>query len=716
MSYVIAVDSGGTFCDCIIFDAAGAVTRAKAPSTPPDFDDGVLDAVAEAARKLGRPLDAVLSETVLFAHGTTVATNALITRTGARVALLTTKGHEDVMLIGRTAQKVAGLSEEEIINVARLRKPKPLVPRPRIHGLDERIDRAGRVVVPLHLDRARPVLDKLKAQGVQAVAVSFLWSFLNPAHERMVEAWLRQVLPDVFVTTSSELAPVIREYERTATTVMNAYLTPAVARYLERMRARLMEAGLEGAVAVMLSSGGLASVEEACRRGAALLVSGPAGGALGAQSLGRQLGIDRILTTDVGGTSFDVGVLIGGEPGYSDGPIVDKFPLALPVIDVASIGAGGGSIAWVEEETGVLRVGPDSAGARPGPACYGMGGAEPTVTDANLVLGRLNPDYFLAGRLKLDPARAREAIRTRIARPLDLSVEEAAAAVIEIVDAQMADLIRKVTVDRGEDPGGFTVVSYGGAGGLHCDAFASALGCRAVVIPAVAAVFSAFGIASSDAKRVLQLSDPMRAPFDLERWRAHFLALEEQIAVHMRKQRLPIGEISLSRFVHLLFRGQVHTLRVPIDDVDLSAGDHGHRVIERFKELYEARFGQGTAYVQAGVEATSLSVEAVAALPKPAMAEAALGSEDAGAALKVRRPVYLHESGGFTEVPVYAGSLLQPGHRLVGPALIEAEDTTVLVRTGHSLRVDGQLNLHIDLGPAGPGRPLHRRQEEAATA
>lgn len=697
MSYTIAVDSGGTFCDCVVFDAEGKVTRAKAPSTPPDFDQGVIDSVTEAANRLGRPLKDVLSETILFAHGTTVATNVLITRTGANIALLTTKGHEDVMLIGRTAQKVAGLTEDEIINVARLRKARPLVQRPRIFGLDERVDRAGRVVVPLHLDRAQPILDKLKREGVEAVAVSFLWSFLNNAHEKMTEAWLKQNLPGCFITTSSDLVPLIREYERTATTVMNAYLTPAVARYLERMRTRLVESGLTGAVAVMLSSGGLASVEEASRSGAALLVSGPAGGALGAQSLGRRLGIERILTTDVGGTSFDVGVIVGGEPNYSDGPIVDKYPLALPVIDIASIGAGGGSIAWVERDTGVLRVGPESAGARPGPACYGLGGTEPTVTDANLVLGRLNPDYFLAGRLKLDRNKAYDAVRTQVAEPLGLPVEEAAAAIIEIVDSHMADLIRKVTVERGEDPAGFTILAYGGAGALHCDAYASALGCRSVVIPSVAAVFSAFGIAGSDAKKVLQLSDPMRAPFDLARWRQHFDSLSDAIVRQMREQRLPTGETKLSRFVHLLFRGQVHTLRVPIEPEDLNATDRGAAIVARFKDLYETRFGAGTAYVQAGVEATALSVEAVASMPKPKLAEAALGPPDAASALKHRRSVYLHERAAFVEIPVYDGNRLRPGHRIEGPALVEAEDTTVLVRSGHPLWMDGYGNMHIGL-------------------
>jgi N-methylhydantoinase A len=699
MSYVIAVDSGGTFCDCVVMDDAGRITRAKAPSTPPEFDQGVVDSVVEAAKRLGRPLAEVLADTVLFAHGTTVATNVLITRTGARAALLTTKGHEDVMLIGRTTQKVAGLTESEIINVARLAKPVPLIPRPRIHGIDERIDRAGREIVPLILERHAQVLERLKAQRVESIAVSFLWSFLNPEHERAVRDWLLHELPGCFVTISSELAPVIREYERTATTVINAYLTPAVARYLGCMRSRLMESGLKGPVAIMQSAGGLTSVDEASRRGAALLVSGPAGGALGAQVLGKRLGLDRVITTDVGGTSFDVGVIVDGEPGYSDAPIIDQYPLALPVIDVASIGAGGGSIAWVEPETRVLRVGPQSAGARPGPACYDAGGLEPTVTDANLVLGRLNPDYFLAGRMKLHADKARAAIHDRIAGPLGMSVEEAAAAILEIVDSQMADLIRKVTVERGHDPAKFVVFAYGGAGGLHCDAFSSGLGCAEIVVPAVAAVFSAFGIAGSDAKRVMEMSDPARAPFGLVRvrWRQHFESMEASITRQMRDERLPIGSIEFARFVHLQFRGQVHTVRVPVTARDLEAQDAGEAIVRRFIELYESRFGTGTAYAKAGVEAVALSVEAIAPLPKPMLGETPLGSSDASDALKETRQVYLHEHQAFRPVPIYAGNRLQPGQRIAGPALIEAEDMTVLVRGGHRLNVDGFSNLRIDL-------------------
>ncbi len=706
MTFVVAVDSGGTFTDCVVRDAGGGITRAKAPSTPPAFEQGVVAAVTEAASVLGLSLEELLVRTSIFAHGTTVATNVLITRTGAKTALLTTRGHEDAILIGRTVQKVAGLAEEEIIDVARLSKAEPLVPRSSIHGVDERVDSSGAVVAPLLLDRLDGLAERLREEGFESVAVSLLWSFLNPEHERALRSWLEALAADGngggprwFVTTSSDLVPVIREYERTSTTVLNAYLTPSVSGYLERMGSELRSRGHGGAIAVMHSSGGVCSIDEARERGVTLLSSGPAGGMLGTRALAEQLGLDRVVATDVGGTSFDVGVVVDGELSYAQAPIFAKYPVALPIIDVTSIGAGGGSIAWIEQETGVLRVGPRSAGARPGPACYGAGGVEPTVTDANLALGRLDPDYFLGGKMRIDRDLALRAL-ARVAERLGLEPEAAAAAVIGIVDSQMADLIRKVTVERGLDPARFAVFCYGGAGGLHAASYASKLGSREVVVPRAAAVFSAFGIGVSDAKRVAVASDPMRAPFDLARWRRRFDELEQSLQRELAQEHLPTGNLMLQRFAALQFKGQAHTVRIPVTDADLEPDDGGERIVERFTDLYEARYGRGTAYRQAGVEVLTFSVEATAGLPVPKPEPVPSEGIDASHAAKGSRPVYLHELGRFEDVAVIDAERLRPGNELVGPAVVEAPDTTVLVHAGQRLWVDGFLDLRLDLGGA----------------
>jgi len=701
VSYIIGVDSGGTFTDCVVLDGNGDVTRAKAPSTPPRFEEGVVNSVTEAARRLGISLSDLLSATTMLVHGTTVATNIVITRTGAKVALLTTRGHEDAVIIGRSVQKVAGLTESEIINVAKLSKADHLVPRSNIYGVDERVDRNGQVVVPLDLDSLDGLPDVLREEGIEAIAVSFLWSFLNPEHERRVGKWLAETAaPNGHgwsVATSSDLAPVIREYERTSTTVLNAYVTPGVSGYLTRMRDRLQEEGHEGGLAVMHSAGGVSSIDEARERGVTLLSSGPAGGMLGARALAERLELDPVIATDVGGTSFDIGVVVDGEPVYAEAPVFSKYPVALPVIDVASIGAGGGSIAWIEAETGVLKVGPQSAGASPGPACYDTGGTRPTVTDANVVLGRINPGYFLGGKVRLNYDRAVEVVRDQIAEPLGMTTEAAAAAIIEIVDSQMADLIRKVTVERGLDPARFAIFGYGGAAGLHVGAYAKKLGCGHVVIPQVASVFSAFGIALSDVKRVEMVSSPMSAPFDLARWQSHFETLEASLREDLQREKLPTADLVFTRAVDLQFKRQVHTVRVTVDDDDLAAGDGGERVIQRFTTMYEARNGPGTAYSRAGVEAMTFVVECVARLPVPSATPLPLVTDGGAPEPKEVRPIYFQASETFEEVPVFEADALRPGEQLVGPALIEALDTTVLVHHGQPLWVDGYLNLRMDL-------------------
>lgn len=686
MSYIIAVDSGGTFTDTIVVDSAGRVTAAKAASTPDDFARGVLNSVTLAAERLGLSLEQLLAQATLFAHGTTVATNALITRAGSKTGLITTLGHEDALIIGRTIQKVAGRSEAEITHLARLDKAVPIIPRPLIKGVRERVDYTGQVIIPLNEEDVRNAAAELLAAGCEAIAVSLLWSFMHPAHEQRVREIIHQLHPEVLVSLSHELAPVIKEYERTATTAINTYIGRATGRYLAALRERLKEAGYKHEPVIMQSSGGVAPVAEAQARAAALLNSGPAGGVIGAIALGQTLGHQNLITTDVGGTSFDVGLVVDDDPQFSLTPVFAQYHTVLPSIDIVSIGAGGGSIAWLEPITNLLKVGPHSAGAEPGPVCYGAGGTEPTVTDANVVLNRLNPEFFLGGRRKLEPELAHQVIAEKIARPLGLTVEAAALGIIDILDAQMADLVRKVTIRRGYDPRDFVLLAFGGAGPLHVGAYAGDVGVKQIIIPAHASEFSAWGIAVSDLVYLRQTSEPMLAPFDAERLNHIYRELEEAVRRGLRTGGVDDTAMTMLRSIDMRYRGQIHEVRVPVPTRPLDAGDLA-QVQATFEEIYERKYGEGAAYRQAGVEARTYQVRGLGHIPKPAWVRSqGPDAADASTALKDTRQVYFR--GGYRETPVYAREKLRAGHKIAGPAIVEAVDTTVLVQPGQSLHLD----------------------------
>jgi N-methylhydantoinase A len=694
MGYVIAVDSGGTFADCIVVDAEGRVTAAKAASTPDDFSRGVLNSVEHAAALLGLARDELLRQTTLFGHGTTVSTNALLTRSGSRTGLITTRGHEDALIIGRTIQKAAGLSEAETTYLVRLDKADPIIPRPLIRGVVERVDYKGAVIVPLDEAGVRRAVTELAEAGCEAIAVSLLWSFMHPAHEIAIRRIIHDLYPVMLVSLSHELAPVIKEYERTATTAINAYLGQATGRYLRALGEQLARGGIGQAPVIMQSSGGVAPVEEAQSRAVALLASGPAGGVIGAMALGRALGYKDLITTDVGGTSFDVGLVVDGEPQFSLAPVFAKYHTVLPSIDISSIGAGGGSIAWLEPGTHLLKVGPQSAGAVPGPACYGAGGVEPTITDANVVLNRLNPNYFLGGQRSLDADRARAAITDRIARPLGLTVEEAALGIIEILDARMADLVRKVSIGRGYDPRDFVLLAFGGAGPLHVGAYARDVGVKQIIIPAHASEFSAWGIAGSDLVQLRQVSDPMLAPFDPARLNGLYDQLETEVRAALRQAGVADDAMSMLRYIDMRYRGQIHEVRVGVPggqlDAEALAG-----VQTLFEETYNRKYGEGAAYRQAGVEARTYQVRGIGRIPKPAWVRVSAGTADAGEAIKETRPVYFR--GGYCKTPIYDRGRLRAGHALEGPAVVEAVDTTVLVHPGQRLAIDEYGNLLMSI-------------------
>jgi N-methylhydantoinase A len=695
MTNIIAVDSGGTFTDCVVVDADGTVTTAKSPSTPGDFSAGVLAAVTRAAEAMGLGLGALLAGNDLFAHGTTVATNALLTRSGPRVGLITTKGHEDALIIGRTIQKAAGLAESELTNLARLEKANPVVPRPLIKGVTERVDYKGAVIVPLDLDEARRAAGELVAAGADAIAVCFLWSFLRPEHEQAVHKMISTEHPGVFVSSSHEVAPVIKEYERGASTVLNAYLSRDTDAYISALQDKLSAAGLRRDLVIMQSVGGVTSATDAKGHAISLLSSGPAGGVLGAAALGELIGSANVITTDVGGTSFDVGLVVDGEPVITTAPVFDKYHTVLPVIDVTSIGAGGGSIAWIEPGTGHLKVGPASAGADPGPACYGMGGDRPTVTDANVVLGRIDPRYFLGGARALDAGLAEAAIRDHVAAALGVSVVEAAMGIVDILDARMADLVRMETIGRGYDPRDFALFAFGGAGPLHVGAYGVEVGAKPVVVPSHSSVFSAYGIAGSDLVRVSQTSDPMIAPFDPERLTAVYNRMEQATQADLESSGVSRDHVTLQREIELRYRGQVHEVRVPVPAGDLGRAQTDE-VLADFERRYNRRFGRGAAYRRAGIEARTFLVRGVGRILKPEQLPAALGAPDPAAARTGERPVYFRELGGFAPTPVYRREALAPGNVVPGPAVIEAVDTTVLLHPGQSARVDGWANLLLE--------------------
>ncbi|NUT55239.1 MAG: hydantoinase/oxoprolinase family protein, partial [Thermoleophilia bacterium] len=461
--YRIGVDVGGTFTDCVCITPAGEPITAKVPTTPSDPSDGVVEGVAALAAKVGLPVGEFLAQTHRFVHGTTVGTNALVERRGTDTAILTSRGHEDTLVVGKVYQKRAGLSEREMVHMSHLDlADPPLVERERVWGVAERVDYKGSVVCPLQEDEVRRAGEEIVAAGIRSVAVCFLWSFLAPDHERRAAEILREVDPDLFVVCSHAVAPVLGEYERLVTTVLSAYLGPPIDAYLRRLEDRLREDGFGHSLLVMQASGGLAPASEARLNPVTVLDSGPVGGILGAVYLGGVAERERLICTDVGGTTFDVGLVDGGRAIVENAPIVDKYQFRTTKVQVTSIGSGGGSVAWVDE-TGVLKVGPRSAGADPGPACYGRGGTEATVTDADLVLGYLDPDAFLGGEMQLDRAAA-EAALDRVAEQLGVTRMEAADGIRRILDSQMADLVRRTTIERGYDPREFTLLAYGGMG------------------------------------------------------------------------------------------------------------------------------------------------------------------------------------------------------------------------------------------------------------
>ena len=675
--FVIGVDSGGTFTDTVVIAGDGRIGIGKSLSTPDRPANGVIDSVVDAGRALGLDLAATVAAADLIAHGTTVGLNALLTGRTARAGLLVTKGFEDTIAIARI-DKVMGLEESLQQDPTRWEKPPALIPQTAIVGVEERVDSAGTVVRELDEEQAREALRELARQDVQAVGVSLLWSFLYPRHElRLAELAREELGADTEVLLSSEIAPRIGEYERTMTVLLNACLSPVVATYLRDLESQLADNGFGGSLLVMRSGGGVQTAERLASRPVETLRSGPVGGLEASSAIGAVAGHANMIATDVGGTSFDVGLIVDGEPQFARRPMVGRYAIASPVIDIESIGTGGGSIAWVDGAAGTLRVGPQSAGADPGPAAYGRGGEHATVTDAAVALGYL---ASLGGALELDPEAARAALRREIAEPLGLGLEEAAEGVLTVANSQMADLVRRVTVQRGYDPRDFVLYAFGGAAPQYAGRYAMDLGVSELVVPAFAPVFSAFGAAASDVRTSAQLDAPRPFPPPLD-WLGEQLALLEARVREELDLRAAPGEARIERRLGLRFMRQVHELAVPLPDGEVSAADL-ERVAAEFTREYERTFGAGTAYTIAGIELVGLRVEGSLALEvEPPLRGEATATEPVGS-----RTGWF--DGRWTDAPIWDGAAIATDHPVTGPAFIEYATSTAVVYPGQTARVD----------------------------
>jgi N-methylhydantoinase A len=682
----IGIDIGGTFTDFVIFDeAAGTFTTYKTLSTPHDPAEAVLHGLQYL---LSSPTEFTIHHSPFtihhstIVHGSTVATNALLERKGARTALVTTRGFRDVLAIGRqTRTHIYDFFSD---------RPQPLVPAERRLEVTERIDYQGHVLTPLDPHELPALVEQLQALDVESVAVCLLFSFLHPEHEQIIAARLRAA--GLFVSPSSEILPEFREYERTSTTVINAYVSPIMDRYLGRLESELDVADFR----IMQSNGGSIHADQARSQAVRTILSGPAGGAVGAQYVAaeassrgsaRGAGFHRVITFDMGGTSTDVSLCDGHIRVTAEGEI-GGLPIRVPIIDIHTVGSGGGSIAYVDAG-GALRVGPQSAGAAPGPVCYSLGGTQPTVTDANLVLGRLAPDYFLGGRMALAADAAHQALAS-LADEAGLTprhgldaAQTAALGVIQVVNAHMERALRVISVERGHDPGDFTLVSFGGAGGLHAGDLARSLGIPRVLVPLGASTLSAFGMLVADVikdyvQTVMLAGDTPHTGLE-----ERFAPLVERGRRDILAEGIAEDQITLHRELDMRYVGQAYELTIPLSQ-DLQGAFH-----QAHRRTY------GHSEPSAPVEIVNLRLRAVGAVAKPALPHEPLGSADPSVAYLGHRRVVLGD--GIADVPFYRGDWLRPGQAMVGPAVVVQKDTTVFLARGDEARVDRCYNLVIDV-------------------
>jgi N-methylhydantoinase A len=692
---VLGADIGGTFTDCVALDADGTVFAAKSLSTKANPVDGVLNGFEILAEDMGISVEELLSRADRVAHGTTIGTNMVVERDGARIGLIATRGHGDAILIMNGHGRSAGRAPDEVYSLQETDMPVPIVPRNLIAEVDERVDTNGDTVVALNEDQVRAVVRRLvDEEGVEALAVCFLWSFLNPVHERRVGELIREEAPGVFVSLSSDAAPRMGEFERTVATVINAYVGPKSARYLGEAGDTLEKRGLARPFLVMQTNGGVLPASASAELPFRTIDSGPVGGLAGSAALGRRLGHGHVIATDMGGTSFDVGLVVDGQPLVGDERVIQQYTYRLPHIDVRSIACGGGTIARFDPHTQAMSVGPASAGSEPGPACYGRGGEGATVTDADVVCGLIQPKAFLGGRMPLDEEASRRVVGA-LADELGLSVDETAAGIIRINNHRAAALIRQQTLERGYDTRDFVIYAYGGAGPVHAFQYAPELGVSEVVVPLGngASTLSAYGIASTDIVQYEEVETQLRAPFDMAALaevagRAEAAATENLVEMGTDAEGATIERWALMRYAEQVMQSVPVPLPDPLEEAaDKLAGD--------FEEEYSRLHGSGARAVFNVIEVFAVRVRMTKPLQQAA--EASSAGSDPGEAELEGREVFWPNSMERLRTTVFDGSRLVDGVKIEGPSIVELPHTTVAIAPGQQLRKAGA-NLILDVG------------------
>ena len=692
MSSKIGIDVGGTFTDFIVTRDGAEPLLHKVLSTPADPSEAVAAGLAELAgmQMPPRTLAEFIGDVDAIVHGTTVTTNATLTHTGAKCGLITTRGVRDALEMRR------GVREEQYNN--RYTNVVPLVPRYLRIGVGGRLDRNGRELAPLDLDDVRRALELFRRESVEAVSICFMNAFANPAHEQAAAEQVRRELPNAYLTVSTDLLPAIRFYDRVSTTALNSYVGPKLERYLERLVERLAGIGFRGALLIMQSNGGVMTPDVARRHAALTLLSGPAGGPGAGLFHARSHGHRQCITVDMGGTSFEASLAVDGPTIVNDGEIA-RHRIALPMLGIHTIGAGGGSIGWIDEG-GLLRMGPQSAGAAPGPACYGLGGTLPTTTDANLVLGYLDPAFFAGGRMRLDVDAARAAIERHVAGPLGMSVEQAAAGMYRVACNNMAQGVREISIKRGYDPREFPMIVAGGAGPIHSCVICSELGIPLQIVPRESSVLCALGMLLSDLTHDYVRTFVARlAQVDWARLDALVDEMTAEGERQLEGERIPAARRRTSIKLDCRYLKQYHEVSFAVSRASIRARDAA-AIAAAFHAEHQRLYGYSLESENAPVEIINVRVQALGTTDKPRLGEEPLAGDDPGGALKGSRSAYVPEENAFRSVAVYDAHRLRHGNRIAGPAIVEAVTTAIVVTASY----DGVCDAHGSIVLHAKGR------------